>query len=182
MFNVIVSGPRSRIPHPRACRRPRSPDPIQQPLIDRLDPVTRPETSNLVLLTALCEELDPRKLAEQIGSRGAAELKRRATEAVNGHLRPIRDRRAELMRDRDISEQSCATEAPVLEASPKKRLLVILGVVARQLVASASTVRPRPPRQRVPGYVVGGHALGGGERAAHVDRRGSWRSDGGEGH
>ena len=64
------------------------------------DPTNRPEVANLVLLTALCEERDPRELAEQIGSRGAAELKRRATEAVNDRLRPIRDRRAELMRDR----------------------------------------------------------------------------------
>jgi tryptophanyl-tRNA synthetase len=66
------------------------------------DPVTRPEVSNLVLLTALREELDPRALAEQVGSRGAAELKRRATEAVNERLRGIRDRRAELMRDRSF--------------------------------------------------------------------------------
>jgi len=64
------------------------------------DPQDRPEVANLVLLTALCEEVDPRRLAEQIGSRGAAELKRRATEAVNERLRPVRDRRSELMRDR----------------------------------------------------------------------------------
>jgi tryptophanyl-tRNA synthetase len=64
------------------------------------DPENRPEVANLVLLTALCEGRDPRDVAEQIGSRGATELKRRATEAVNEHLRPIRDRRAELLRDR----------------------------------------------------------------------------------
>jgi tryptophanyl-tRNA synthetase len=64
------------------------------------DPAARPGVSNLVLLTALCEELDPREVAEQIGGRGAAELKRRATEAVNERLGPIRERRAELMRDR----------------------------------------------------------------------------------
>jgi tryptophanyl-tRNA synthetase len=64
------------------------------------DPGTRPEVANLVLLTALCEDRDPREVAEQIGGRGAAELKRRATEAVNDRLRPIRARRAELMRDR----------------------------------------------------------------------------------
>jgi tryptophanyl-tRNA synthetase len=63
------------------------------------DPESRPEVANLVLLTALCEELDPHQVAEQIGSRGAAELKRRATEAVNERLRPVRDRRSELMRD-----------------------------------------------------------------------------------
>jgi tryptophanyl-tRNA synthetase len=64
------------------------------------DPENRPEVANLVLLTALCEGLEPCELAEQIGSAGAAELKRRATEAVNEHLRPIRARRAELMSDR----------------------------------------------------------------------------------
>lgn len=52
------------------------------------------------MLAALCEEVDPRQLAEQIGSGEAAELKRRATEAVNERLRPVRDRRSELMRDR----------------------------------------------------------------------------------
>jgi tryptophanyl-tRNA synthetase len=64
------------------------------------DPQGRPEVANLVLLTALCEEVDPQQVAEQIGSRGAAELKRRATEAVNERLRPIRDHRSELIRDR----------------------------------------------------------------------------------
>ena len=64
------------------------------------DPENRPEVANLVLLTALCEELDPHRLAEEIGSRGAAELKRRAAEAVNERLRPVRERRSELMRDR----------------------------------------------------------------------------------
>jgi tryptophanyl-tRNA synthetase len=64
------------------------------------DPERRPEVSNLVLLTALCEDRDPRQVEEQIGSRGAAELKRRATDAVNERLRPIRARRIELARDR----------------------------------------------------------------------------------
>ncbi len=64
------------------------------------DPDGRPEVANLVLLTALCEAVDPRQVAEEIGGRGAAELKRRATEAVNERLRPIRDDRSRLMRDR----------------------------------------------------------------------------------
>jgi tryptophanyl-tRNA synthetase len=64
------------------------------------DPERRPEVANLVLLTALCEGVEPAELAEQIGGRGAAELKRRATEAVNDRLRPIRERRAALIRDR----------------------------------------------------------------------------------
>jgi tryptophanyl-tRNA synthetase len=64
------------------------------------DPENRPEVANLVLLTALCEDLDPHTVAEQIGRRGAVELKRRAADAVNEHLRPVRQRRAELMHDR----------------------------------------------------------------------------------
>ncbi len=64
------------------------------------DPDHRPEVSNLVLLAALCEEADPGQVAEEIGARGAAELKRRATEAVNERLRPIRERRAGLINDR----------------------------------------------------------------------------------
>ena len=65
------------------------------------DPETRPEVSNLVLLTALCENADPQVVAEEIGSRGAAELKRRATDAVNGILEPIRQRRVELIANRE---------------------------------------------------------------------------------
>lgn len=64
------------------------------------DPKNRPEVSNLVLLTALCEGADPATVAEEIGGRGSMELKRRATEAVNERLRPIRRRRADLAEDR----------------------------------------------------------------------------------
>jgi tryptophanyl-tRNA synthetase len=64
------------------------------------EPQSRPEVANLVLLTALCEEASPEQVASEIGSHGAAELKRRATEAVNERLRPIRERRTELMADR----------------------------------------------------------------------------------
>jgi tryptophanyl-tRNA synthetase len=64
------------------------------------DPLSRPEVSNLVLLTALCEGIDPATVAEEIAGRGSMELKRRATEAVNERLLPIRRRRAELVEDR----------------------------------------------------------------------------------
>lgn len=80
------------------------------------DPEHRREVSNLVLLIALCEDLDPHTVAEQIGSRGAAELKRRATEAVNERLRPIREHRADLAQDREhlrsiVREGSAAARA-----------------------------------------------------------------------
>ncbi|WP_083647289.1 tryptophan--tRNA ligase [Kitasatospora sp. CB01950] len=66
------------------------------------DPETRPGVSNLVLLIALCQDRDPHAVAEEIGSGGAAHLKRTATEAVNEHLRPLRTRRAELAADRAL--------------------------------------------------------------------------------
>ena len=47
----------------------------------------------------------PGGVAEEIGSRGAAALKRRATEAINERLRPIRTARAELIADRAYLRQ-----------------------------------------------------------------------------
>jgi tryptophanyl-tRNA synthetase len=64
------------------------------------EPESRPEVANLVLLTALCENASPEQIAQEIGSRGAAALKRRAIDAVNERLGPIRQRRAELIGDR----------------------------------------------------------------------------------
>jgi tryptophanyl-tRNA synthetase len=69
------------------------------------EPESRPEVANLVLLTALCENASAEQVALDIGSRGAAELKRRAVEAVNERLRPIRERRAELISDRAYLRQ-----------------------------------------------------------------------------
>lgn len=64
------------------------------------DPATRPEVSSLVLLAALCQNRSPQEVAEEIGSAGAAALKRTVTEAVNEYLAPIRARRAEYAQDR----------------------------------------------------------------------------------
>jgi tryptophanyl-tRNA synthetase len=60
------------------------------------DPVRRPEVSSLLLTAALCGGTSPEALAEEVGDGGAAALKRVVTEAVNEHLRPLRDRRREL--------------------------------------------------------------------------------------
>jgi tryptophanyl-tRNA synthetase len=62
-------------------------------------PATRPEVSNLLVLTAMCEGVTPEQVADEIGARGAAALKRRATGAVNERLRPIRARHRELSAD-----------------------------------------------------------------------------------
>jgi tryptophanyl-tRNA synthetase len=63
------------------------------------DPVRRPEVSSLLLIAALCQDRDPGEVAEEIGGRGSAELKRVVTESVNEFLRPVRARRAALLAD-----------------------------------------------------------------------------------
>ncbi|MDH6121834.1 tryptophan--tRNA ligase [Kitasatospora sp. GAS204B] len=63
------------------------------------DPERRPEVSSLLTLAALCLGRDPHSVAEELGDGGASALKTLVTEAVNEHLRPIRERRAELAQD-----------------------------------------------------------------------------------
>ncbi len=63
------------------------------------DPEHRPEVSNLVLLTALCQGRDPHEVAADIGDGGASALKAAATEAVNTYFAPLRARRAEYAQD-----------------------------------------------------------------------------------
>jgi tryptophanyl-tRNA synthetase len=63
------------------------------------DPERRPEVSNLLLLAALCRGETPEAIAAEVGDGGSAALKPLVTEAVNERLRPIRRRRAELLRD-----------------------------------------------------------------------------------
>ncbi|MFE2077212.1 tryptophan--tRNA ligase [Streptomyces misionensis] len=64
------------------------------------DPAGRPEVASLLLLAALCQGRTPEEVADDIGSAGAAALKKTVTEAVNEYLAPIRARRAEYARDR----------------------------------------------------------------------------------
>jgi tryptophanyl-tRNA synthetase len=66
------------------------------------DPDRRPEVASLLLTAALCTGRDPTDVAEDIGDRGAAALKAVVTEAVNEHLRPLRQRRRELAADPTI--------------------------------------------------------------------------------
>jgi tryptophanyl-tRNA synthetase len=69
------------------------------------DPVNRPEVSSLLLLAALCLDRSPEQVAADIGSAGAAALKRTVTEAVNTYLAPIRARRAQYAQDRAYLQQ-----------------------------------------------------------------------------
>lgn len=70
------------------------------------DPATRPEVSSLLLLAALCQNRAPQEVAGDIGSAGAAALKKVVTESVNEYLAPLRARRAEYARDRSFVRQT----------------------------------------------------------------------------
>lgn len=64
------------------------------------DPEARPGVSALLTTAGICIGRDPKEIADEIGMGGAGQLKRLVTEAVNDYLEPIRERRAELERDR----------------------------------------------------------------------------------
>ena len=70
------------------------------------DPATRPEVSSLLLLAALCQNRTPEQVAADIGSAGAAALKKTVTESVNEYLTPIRARRTEYAQDRAFLRQT----------------------------------------------------------------------------
>jgi tryptophanyl-tRNA synthetase len=63
------------------------------------EPSSRPQVANLLAIIGELTGRNPGAVAEEIGDGGAAELKRRATEAVNQALAPLRRRRAELLAD-----------------------------------------------------------------------------------
>jgi tryptophanyl-tRNA synthetase len=85
------------------------------------EPTRRPEVSNLVLLTALCQGRSPEAVAAEIGDGGAAQLKRVLTESINERLCLIRARRAELIRDPaylyDVLREGNARARAVAEAT-----------------------------------------------------------------
>jgi tryptophanyl-tRNA synthetase len=75
---------------------------------DRLitfDPKARPGVSALLSTAALCMDERPEAIAAEIGGRGSGELKRLATDAVNGFLAPLRSRRAELAKDPNLPSE-----------------------------------------------------------------------------
>lgn len=65
------------------------------------DPGRRPEVSNLLLLASLSSGEEPEAIAERIGDGGGGALKALVTEAVNDHLAPLRQRRADLVEEPD---------------------------------------------------------------------------------
>lgn len=65
------------------------------------DPANRPEVSNLLMIASLCTGESPQTLAERIGDGGGGALKKLVTDSLNDYLRPLRQRRAELMKERE---------------------------------------------------------------------------------
>ena len=66
------------------------------------DPKGRPEVANLLLLASLCTHRNPSDIASEIGDGGASRLKSLLTEAMNEYLRPLRNRRQELLKDPEL--------------------------------------------------------------------------------
>lgn len=63
------------------------------------EPEKRPEVSSLVLIGALMSGQEPEAFAAAIGDKGGKALKDAVTDAINEHLRPIREKRLELAKD-----------------------------------------------------------------------------------
>ena len=59
------------------------------------DPQGRPEVANLLRLVATCSGETPEAVAERIGDGGGGRLKALLTDALNSHLAPLRERRAQ---------------------------------------------------------------------------------------
>lgn len=63
------------------------------------DPINRPEVSNLILMAAMASNSTPEKIASEIGDAGAGRLKAFTAEALIEMLKPIRERRKEIVAD-----------------------------------------------------------------------------------
>ncbi|MFN8613569.1 MAG: tryptophan--tRNA ligase [Vulcanimicrobiota bacterium] len=66
------------------------------------DPSNRPEVANLLLIASLCSGRKPEQIAEEIGDQGSGKLKAVVTEALNEHLRELRQRRLQFAQDKQL--------------------------------------------------------------------------------
>jgi tryptophanyl-tRNA synthetase len=63
------------------------------------EPERRPQVANLLEIASYASGVAPEKIAAEIGDGGAGKLKAYLTESLNAFLRPLRARRAELVKD-----------------------------------------------------------------------------------
>lgn len=119
------------------------------------EPTTRPQVANLLTIVAELTGPDPRDVAAEVGDRGAAELKRRATEAINETLAPLRRRRADLLADpahlvgvlADGSARAGAIADGVLDRVRAAMGMTYGGdVPAGSAMRNPDVLRRRPPR------------------------------------
>ncbi|WP_114854979.1 tryptophan--tRNA ligase [Brachybacterium sp. YJGR34] len=71
------------------------------------DPDSRPGVSALLDTASVCSGRTPQDIADEVGSQGSGALKALTTEAVNEHLRELRQRRAALVAA-DAAEALCS--------------------------------------------------------------------------
>ena len=69
------------------------------------DPENRPGVSALITTAALMTGQAPDAIANSIGEQGAGALKAYATEVVNDYLRPLRQRREELAKEKGLAHE-----------------------------------------------------------------------------
>ncbi len=86
------------------------------------DPVNRPEVSNLIMLISLSTGKEPEAIAAEIGDAGSGKLKSLVTDSLNGYLRPIRAKRAELEKNPDYIRQVLLSGVESARAEATKTL------------------------------------------------------------
>jgi len=69
------------------------------------DTAARPEVANLLLIASLCTGRKPEDIAAEIGDGGSGKLKSVVTEALNEHLRDLRQRRQEFAQDPTVVQR-----------------------------------------------------------------------------
>lgn len=69
------------------------------------DPETRPGVSALIKTASLMTGIAPKEIAASIGEEGAGALKTYVTEIVNDYLRPFRQRREELAKEKGLAHE-----------------------------------------------------------------------------
>ncbi len=82
-----------------------------------VDPKGCPEVVNLLLIAALCTGGYPVQIADFLGDAGAGALKGLVIESVNEHLRPLRQRRAELLNDPALEHDLSRSDSAPTRAS-----------------------------------------------------------------
>ncbi|MFA4993863.1 MAG: tryptophan--tRNA ligase [Bdellovibrionales bacterium] len=70
------------------------------------EPDRRPQVANLLEIASYASGVSPEKIAADIGNGGAGKLKEYLTESLNKFLRPLREKRAALVKDMDYVRRS----------------------------------------------------------------------------